>query len=252
MSNTMGPLAGLSAIVTGASRGIGRAIALELARDGATVIVNYCTHSDDAELLVTEIRAAGGKAEPFAADVSSESDVRRLVEFAISQYNRLDILVCNAGITRDMLLGSMKLEDWQSVIDTNLRSVFLSIREVLPHMISQRSGVIVSLSSIAAERGGRGHANYVASKGAINAMTRSLAVELAPRGIRVNAVAPGIIVTDMSNRIRTFAEDELKGQIPLKRFGEPKEVVRAVCFLASPDASYITGEVLHVTGGFGV
>jgi 3-oxoacyl-[acyl-carrier protein] reductase len=123
---------------------------------------------------------------------------------------------------------------------------------VLPHMISQRSGVIVSLSSIAAERGGRGHANYAASKGAINAMTRSLAVELAPRGIRVNAVAPGIILTEMTSRIRMFAEDELKTQIPLKRFGEPREVARAVCFLASPDASYITGEVLHVTGGFGI
>jgi 3-oxoacyl-[acyl-carrier protein] reductase len=248
----MGSLDGLSAIVTGASRGIGRAIALELAHEGALVVVNYSKHREDAELLVSDIHSSNGKAEAFCADVSAEADVRKLVEFAIAQHGRLDILVCNAGITRDLLLGSMKLEDWESVMNINVRGVFLTIREVIPHMISQRSGVIVSLSSIAAERGGRGHANYVASKGAINAMTRSLAVELAPRGIRVNAVAPGIIVTDMTNRIRSFAENDLKGQIPLKRFGEPREVARAVCFLASPDASYITGEVLHVTGGFGV
>jgi 3-oxoacyl-[acyl-carrier protein] reductase len=248
----MGCLAGLSAIVTGASRGIGRAIATELASEGAAVTANYCTHQEQAEQLVAEIRSGGGRADAFGADVSSETGVRQLVEFAIAQHGRLDILVCNAGVTRDMLLGSMKLEDWESVIDANLRSVFLSIREVIPHMMSQRSGAIVSLSSIAAERGGRGHANYVASKGAINAITRSLAVELAPRGIRVNAVAPGIIVTDMTKHVRSFAEDELKGQIPLKRFGEPKEVARAVCFLVSPDASYITGEILHVTGGFGV
>ena len=248
----MGSLAGLSAIVTGASRGIGRAIAMELAHEGALVVVNYSKHREDAELLVSDIRSCGGKAEAFCADVSAETDVRKLVEFAIAQHGRLDILVCNAGITRDLLLGSMKLEDWESVMNINVRGVFLTIREVIPHMISQRSGVIVSLSSIAAERGGRGHANYVASKGAINSMTRSLAVELAPRGIRVNAVAPGIIVTDMTNRIRSFAENDLKVQIPLKRFGEAREVARAVCFLASPDASYITGEVLHVTGGFGV
>lgn len=248
----MGSLAGLSAIVTGASRGIGRAIALELAREQATVIVNYCNQREQAETLVAEIRHEGGKAEAFGADVQCEADVRNLVRFANSQCPRLDILVCNAGVTRDLLLGSMKVEDWEAVMGVNVRGAFLTIREVLPHMISQRSGVIVSLSSIAAERGGRGHANYAASKGAINAMTRSLAVELAPRGIRVNAVAPGIILTEMSSRIRMFAEDELKTQIPLKRFGEPREVARAVCFLASPDASYITGEVLHVTGGFGI
>jgi 3-oxoacyl-[acyl-carrier protein] reductase len=248
----MGSLAGLSAIVTGASRGIGRAIAMELARDGAAVVVNYCKRAEDAEALVSDIHTAGGKAQAFCADVSSESDVRKMVEFALLQHGRLDILVCNAGVTRDLLLGSMKLEDWENVMAINVRGVFLSIREVLPHMISQRSGVIIAMSSVAAERGGRGHANYVASKGAINAMTRSLAVELAPRGIRVNAVAPGIIVTDMSKRIRTFGGDDLQVQIPLKRFGEPREVARAVCFLASPDASYITGEVLHVAGGFGV
>jgi 3-oxoacyl-[acyl-carrier protein] reductase len=245
-------LAGQSAIVTGASRGIGRAIAIELARDEATVIVNYHKNREEAEKVVSEIRAFGGKADAFGADVTREDDVRKLVEFSVRQCGRVDILVCNAGVTRDRLLGSMKLEDWESVMEVNVRGVFLTIREVLPHMMRQRSGAIVALSSVAAERGGRGHSNYVASKGAINAMVRSLAIELAPRGIRVNAVAPGIIVTDMTTRIRTFAEDELKTQVPLKRFGEPREVARAVCFLASPDASYITGVVLHVTGGFGV
>ena len=248
----MGRLAGQLAIVTGASRGIGRAIAIELARDDATVVVNYYKNREKAENVVSEIRAFNGNADAFAADVSREDDVRKLVEFSVRRCGRLDILVCNAGVTRDRLLGSMKLEDWESVMDVNVRGVFLTIREVLPHMMAQRSGTIVVLSSVAAERGGRGHANYVASKGAINAMTRSLAIELAPRGIRVNAVAPGIIVTDMTTRIRTFTEEELKTQVPLKRFGEPREVARAVCFLASPDASYITGEVLHVTGGFGV
>jgi len=244
-------LAGQSALVTGASRGIGRAIAVELARDGASVVVNYRSSGAEAEDTVREIRESGGQAEAFAADVSSEPDVRRLVDFAVGRSGRIDILVCNAGVVRDQLLGAMTLADWQAVIDVNLKGVFLSIREVLPHMMAQRSGSIVMLSSIAAERGGRGHANYVASKGGVNAMMLSLAVELAPRNIRVNAVAPGVILTEMTSRIRTFADEEIKRQIPLKRFGEAREVARAVCFLASADASYVTGEILHVTGGLG-
>jgi 3-oxoacyl-[acyl-carrier protein] reductase len=248
----MGTLDGQVALVTGGSRGIGRAICLELARDGASVLVNYRSRSDEAEAVVAEIRAAGGRSESFAADVASEGDARALLAHTIRTYGRLDILVCNAGIIRDQLLGAMKADDWDAVMQTNVRGVFLSIREALPQMMSQRAGSIIALSSIAAERGGRGHANYVASKGAINAMVKSLAVELAPRGIRVNAVAPGIIVTEMTSRIRTFAEPEIQAQIPLKRLGQPEEVARAVRFLASPDASYVTGEILHVTGGFGV
>lgn len=248
----MGTLDGQVALVTGGSRGIGRAICLELARDGAAVVVNYRSKREEADAVVAEIRAAGGRAESCAADVGNEKDARALLAYAIGNYLRLDILVCNAGIIRDQLLGAMKTVDWDDVMQTNVRGVFLSIREALPQMMSQRSGSIIALSSIAAERGGRGHANYVASKGAINAMVRSLAVELAPRGIRVNAVAPGIIVTEMTGRIRTFAEPEIQAQIPLKRLGTPDEVARAVRFLASPDASYITGEILHVTGGFGV
>ena len=245
-------LDGQVAIVTGASRGIGKAAAIELAAAGASVIVNYRSRSEDAQGVVDTIRANGGRAEAYAGDVSSEADVRALVRFTIQTFGRIDILIANAGITRDLLLGAMKLEDWECVMDTNVGGVFLCIREVLPYLMSQRSGSLILLSSIAAERGGRGHANYAASKGAINAMAKSLAIEFAPRGIRVNVVAPGIILTDMTTRIRNFAEDEIKAMIPMKRMGEPEEVARAIRFLASPDASYITGIVLEVTGGFGV
>ena len=245
-------LNGQFALVTGASRGIGRAIAIELAAAGAGVMVNARSRSVEADSVVTEIQNAGGQAEFFAADVAHEEQAKQLVQCTLQKFGRLDILVCNAGIVRDYLVGAMTVPDWDAVISTNLRGAFLSVREAIPVMMAQRSGSIILLSSIAAERGGRGHANYAASKGGINAMTRSLAIELAPRGIRVNAVAPGIILTKMTDRIRTFAEDELQKQIPLKRFGEPEEVARAVRFLASRDASYITGHILDVTGGFGV
>ncbi|HKE29634.1 MAG TPA: 3-oxoacyl-ACP reductase family protein [Bryobacteraceae bacterium] len=245
-------LDGQVAIVTGASRGIGKAAAIELAACGALVVVNYRSRSEDAGQVVESIRQNGGRAEACAGDVSSETDVRGLVQFALRKFGGVDILVSNAGVTRDLLLGSMKLEDWESVMTINVRGAFLTVREVLPHMMSKRSGCIILLSSIAAEHGGRGHANYAASKGAINAMTKSLAIEFAPRNIRVNAVAPGVILTDMTTRIRTFAEDEIKTMIPLKRMGEAAEVARAIRFLASPDASYITGQVLNVAGGLGL
>jgi 3-oxoacyl-[acyl-carrier protein] reductase len=244
--------AGQVALITGASRGIGRAIALQLASEGANVIVNYNRSAEQAEQVVEEIRGMGQEAYAFQADVSDEMAVRRLVRFAEAKFQCVDVLIVNAGIARDQLAASMTLQQWEEVIQINLRGAFLCVREVIPGMMLQKSGSIVFISSIAADRGGRGHVNYVASKGGLNAMVPSLAVEVAPKGIRVNAVSPGIIITKISQRIRDLVEDEILAQIPLKRFGNPEEVARAACFLASPDASYITGEILHVTGGFGI
>jgi 3-oxoacyl-[acyl-carrier protein] reductase len=240
------------AIVTGASRGIGRAIALELACEGAAVVVNYHSRAQEAEDVASEIVARGGRACVCQADVAEEDQVRRLADFTRRQFGLPQVLVANAAVIHDQLTAAMTLEQWEAVIRTTLRGAFLCIRAVVPAMMSQRSGSIVCLSSIAADRGGRGHANYAAAKGGINALTRSLAVELAAKRIRVNAVAPGVVVTDMSQRVREAAEAEILAQIPLRRFGEPEEVARAVRFLASDEASYITGEVLHVTGGYGV
>jgi 3-oxoacyl-[acyl-carrier protein] reductase len=243
---------GQVALITGASRGIGRAIALQLANEGAKVIVNYNRSSELAEQVVEEIRGMGREAYAFQANVADEMAVRRLVRFAEAKFQRVDVLIVNAGIARDQLAASMTLQQWEEVIQVNLGGAFLCIREVIPGMILQKSGNIVLISSIAADRGGRGHVNYVASKGGLNAMVPSLAVEVAPKGIRVNAVSPGVIITKISQRVRDLAEDEILAQIPLKRFGLPEEVARAACFLASVDASYITGEILHVTGGFGI
>lgn len=239
-------------MITGAARGIGRAIALQMAREGATIIINYKSSLESANQLIQEIQQEGGEAHIFQANVAEENDVRRLLRFTEQKCRRLDVLVINAGTVRDQLAAAMSLNQWEEVIQTNLRGAFLCIREALPMMMRQKSGSIVLMSSISADRGGRGHVNYVASKGGLNAMTLSLAVELAPKGIRVNAVSPGVILTDMTQRIRNLANDEILEQIPLKRFGIPEEVAQAVCFLASNEASYITGEILHVTGGFGI
>ncbi len=248
----MGLFENQCAVVTGASRGIGRAIALELARHGASVVVNYKSREADADETANQIAVSGGAAATFRADVSEESEVRALFRFAAEKFKTVDVLVANAGIVRDKLIGAMTVEEWDAVLRGNLRSVFLCIREALPLMMAQRSGSIVALSSVSADRGSRGHSNYAASKGGINSMTRALAVELGRKGIRVNAVAPGPILTEMTGRVRTFAEDEIVKQIPMRRFGEPDEVARAVRFLASHEASFITGEVLHVAGGFGI
>jgi 3-oxoacyl-[acyl-carrier protein] reductase len=249
---TVRRFAGRCALVTGASRGIGRAVACQLAQEGASVIVSYAAGARDAQAVVDEIAAAGGTALAFAADVRDEAAVKSLVRFTNQAFGRIDVLVAAAGVVRDQLASTMTLDQWETVIQTNLRGPFLCIREVLPFMMRQRSGNIVCVSSIAAERGGRGHANYVASKGGVNSLVRSLAVELARKHIRVNAVSPGIVATDMSQRIRDLADQDIITQIPLRRYGQPEEVARAVCFLASDEASYITGEILRVTGGFGL
>jgi len=243
---------GRVAIVTGASRGIGKAIAMELASKGASVLVNYRSKAQEAEEVAAAILEQGGTATVCQADVTDEADVKRMTEHAKRHLGQPDMLIANAGVIQDQLAAAMTVDQWDTVIETTLRGTFLCIKAVVPGMMARRSGSIVCLSSIAAARGGRGHANYAAAKGGVNALTMSLAVELAPRGIRVNAVAPGVVVTDMSQRVREVAEAEIMAQIPLRRFGEPEDVARAVRFLASDDASYITGQVLYVTGGFGV
>ena len=243
---------GRTALVTGGSRGIGRAIALRLAAEGARVVVNYVRAVDEAEAVVESIAAAGGEAHAIRADVAEEDEVRELVRASVRRLGGLDVLVANAGVVEDQLLGMMTARQWDTVLAVNLRGTFLCIREALPLLMRTRSGSIVCVSSVAADKAGRGHANYVAAKGGLNAMVRSLAVELAPKGVRVNAVAPGVIATSMSERVRRLAGDEILAQIPLKRYGEPDDVAAAACFLASDEATYITGEILQVTGGLGL
>ncbi|MCP6759176.1 MAG: 3-oxoacyl-[acyl-carrier-protein] reductase [Fischerella sp. CENA71] len=240
-------LQGKVAIITGASRGIGRAIARELAKVGASVVVNYASSSQAADELVSEIIQAGGSAIALAADVSKEDQVDDLIKAAIEKFNRIDILVNNAGITRDTLLLRMKPEDWQAVIDLNLTGVFLCTRAVSKIMLKQRSGRIINITSVAGLMGNPGQANYSAAKAGVIGFTKTVAKELASRGITVNAVAPGFITTDMTSDLD--AEGILK-YIPLGRYGQPEEVAGMVRFLAAdPAAGYITGQVLNVDGG---
>jgi 3-oxoacyl-[acyl-carrier protein] reductase len=240
-------LAGKVAIVTGASRGIGRAIAIQLAEIGAKVVVNYANSSGAADELVAQIASTGGEAIAVQADVSKAEQMDALFSTVMTQWGRVDILVNNAGITRDTLLLRMKPEDWQAVIDTNLTGVFLATRLASKIMLKQKSGRIINIASVAGQMGNPGQANYSAAKAGVIGFTKTVAKELASRGITVNAVAPGFIATDMTNDLKV---EGILQYIPLGRYGQPEEVAGMVRFLASDAAAaYITGQTFNVDGG---
>jgi 3-oxoacyl-[acyl-carrier protein] reductase len=241
-------LSGGIAIVTGGSRGIGRAIVEILAASGMEVIFTFRDNSTAAN----EVIAAnpGKKISAEKVDARDSAACAAFVEKIIERTEKIDLLVNNAGVTRDNLLAMLGDDDIKTVLDTNVTGTFNMTRSVVPYMISKRRGKIVNISSVSGEKGGRGQTNYAASKGAINAFTKSLAVELASRNITVNAVAPGVIETEMSRTVRELAGEQINARILLKRIGKPEDIANAVWFLSSKFADYITGEILHVDGGF--
>ncbi len=239
-----------SVIITGGTRGIGRACVDLFSADGADVTFFFRDSTETANEIVASGRAAGRRITAEQADVRDRKACEAAVERVMARCDRIDVLVNNSGVTRDNLLAMLEDDELQTVLDTNVAGVFNVTRAVVPHMISRRAGKIINVSSVSADKGGRGQTNYAASKGAINALTKALAVELAPRKITVNAVAPGVIETDMSREILELAPDEVKSRILLRRLGTPKEVAYAIMFLASRYADYITGQILHVDGGF--
>lgn len=241
-------LAGKNALVTGGSRGIGRAVVERLAEAGMDVTFTYLGNEAAAE----ELAAAHPDAAITAlrVDVRDPDAVNRCVDRLVERVGTLDVLVNNAGVIRDNLLPLLEKDDLDAVFETNILGVVHCCRAVVPYMMSKRSGSIVNISSVSAEKGGRGQTNYAASKGAVNAFTKALAVEVGRRGIRVNAVAPGVIETEMSQQVRDLAGDEITSNIVLRRYGQPSEIADAVWFLSSRLASYVTGQILSVDGGF--
>ncbi len=238
-----------SALVTGASRGIGKAIALALAAKGYAVALNYAGNVAAADAVKAEIEAAGGKAFTIQGDVSKAEDVDRIFKTVKDEFGGLDVLVNNAGITRDGLLIRMKEESWDAVLDTDLKSTFLTTKAAAQMMMRKKKGAIVNIASVVGLMGNAGQANYAAAKAGVIGLTKACAKELAPRNVRVNAVAPGFIATDMTDVIPEKNKEMMLQSIPLGRMGQAEDVASAVCFLASDDASYITGQVLKVDGG---
>lgn len=237
------------AVVTGASRGIGRAIALELASQGAKVVVNYSGSEQKALDVVAEIVENGGEAIAVQANISDNDSVQALMKKAVDTYGSLDILVNNAGITRDNLLMRMKEDEWDDVINTNLKGVFLCTKAVTRQMMKQRAGRIINISSIVGVAGNPGQANYVAAKAGVIGLTKTTAQELASRNILVNAIAPGFITTEMTDGLPEELKEAMLKQIPLAKLGQPEDVAKAVAFFASNNANYITGQTLHIDGG---
>ncbi|MGF7185132.1 3-oxoacyl-[acyl-carrier protein] reductase [Desulfitispora alkaliphila] len=237
------------AIVTGGSRGIGRAICLELARSGATVIVNYAGNEAAATEVIQKIEAGGGTAAAIKADVKNSDEVKNMIKEVTDQFGGVHILVNNAGVTRDNLMMRMKDSEWQDVIDINLSGVYNCTKSVIKLMLKQKYGRIINVTSVVGQIGNAGQANYSAAKAGVIGLTKSMARELASRQIRVNAVAPGYIDTDMTAQLSQDLKETIEGTVPLGRLGAPEDVAKAVAFLASDNANYITGQVLNVDGG---
>ena len=242
-------LIGKTALVTGASRGIGREIALELARQGADVVVNYAGSEAKAHEVVEEIKGLGREAIAIQCDVSNSESVTDMVKETVDHFGKIDILVNNAGITRDNLLMRMKENEWDDVMNINLKGVFLCTKAVTRQMMKQRYGRIINISSVVGVSGNPGQANYVAAKAGVIGLTKTSAKELASRGITVNAIAPGFITTEMTDQLTEDIQNEMLKMIPLAQFGEPKDIANTVVFLASDDSRYITGQTIHVNGG---
>ncbi|MBB5172112.1 3-oxoacyl-[acyl-carrier-protein] reductase [Texcoconibacillus texcoconensis] len=242
-------LKGQTALVTGASRGIGRAIAIALANQGANIAVNYAGNEEKANAVVDELKELGVNAMAIRANVADEEDVQSMVKETVSHFGSLDILINNAGITKDGLLMRMKSEDFDTVVDTNLKGAFHCAKAVSRQMMKQRSGRIINISSVVGVLGNPGQANYVASKAGVLGLTKSLARELANRNILVNAVAPGFIDTDMTESLDEETREQLLAQIPLNQLGKPENVADVVTFLCGSGANYMTGQTLHVDGG---
>lgn len=242
-------LSGKCAIITGASRGIGKAIALKLASLGANIVMNYRSSEKEAVEIENKIKEMGVEVLSVKGDISKLEEVENLVAKAKEKFSTIDIMVNNAGITKDTLLLRMKEEDFDSVIDVNLKGVFNCLKSITPVMVRQKHGKIINLSSVVGISGNAGQVNYAASKAGVIGMTKSLAKELGSRGINVNAVAPGFIETDMTSELGDKFKEEANKNIPLKRFGKPEDVAEVVAFLASESSNYVTGQVIHVDGG---